>query len=140
VYLSNFENIQIGDGFSMEKTITSAMVQMFADFTGDLNPIHLDDEYCKARGLGSRSVHGLLTASFLSGFIGMHFPGEGSICLSHRIEFITPVRVGDTIRIAGRVVAKNNDNAFKLNIVTLKFEIRTQDGVLAAKCTSKVSV
>lgn len=140
MHLPRFESIRIGDGFSMERTVTSAMVRQFADFTGDHNPVHMDDEYCKVRGLGSRSVHGLLTTSFISGIIGMHFPGEGSICLSHSIDFITPVRVGDTIRISGRVVDKNNDNALKLNILTLKFEIRTQDGTLAAKCTSKVSV
>ncbi len=140
MHLSRFESISVGDGISMEKTVTSAMVQLFADFTGDYNPVHMDDEYCRSRGLGSRSVHGLLTASFISGIIGMQFPGEGSICLSHKIDFITPVRVGDTIRISGRVVDKNNENALKLNILTLKFEIRTHEGVLAAKCTSKVSV
>lgn len=135
-----YEDIKTGDSYTLEKTITAEMVKFFSDFTGDSNPVHMDDEYCMAHGLGSRTVHGFLTMSFISNIIGMHLPGEGSVCLSHNIEFMTPVKIGDTVRIKGTVIGKSNDNALKLNIVTIKFIITNLNGSMNAKCTSKVSI
>jgi 3-hydroxybutyryl-CoA dehydratase len=137
---NSYESIKIGDSITIEKTITSEMVRAFSDFTGDLNPVHMDDEYCRQHSLGQRSVHGFLTMSFLSYIIGMHLPGKGSVCLSHNIDFLTPVRVGDTIRITGKVVAKTDENGLGLKIVTMKFTVEDQNGILNAKCTSKVSI
>ena len=45
------------------------MVQTFADFTGDYNPVHMDEKYCLENGMESRIAHGMLILSFLSTLI-----------------------------------------------------------------------
>ncbi|MEL7567973.1 MAG: MaoC family dehydratase, partial [Dehalobacterium sp.] len=114
--------IKIGDTFSLEKTISLEMVQNFADFSGDYNPVHMDDKYCQEHGLGSRVVHGMLLLSFLSTFIGMHLPGPGALWLSQSIDFISPVRIDDSIKITGKVTGQDHTNALGLNIIVIKIE------------------
>lgn len=131
--------IKIGDTFSLEKTISSEMVQTFADFSGDYNPVHMDDNYCLEHGLGSRVVHGMLVLSFLSTFIGMHLPGPGALWLSQSMDFISPVRIDDRVKITGRVTDQVNKTSLGLNIIAIKIEITNQLGKKVARGTVKVS-
>lgn len=137
---SKYEEINAGDSYLLEKNITDEMVQNFADFTGDYNPVHMDEKYCATHGLNSRIAHGMLVLSFLSTFIGMYLPGEGSVWMSQAIDFVSPVKIGDTVKITGRVIDKNSTNALGLNIITLKIEISNQYGNLVARGHVKVSL
>jgi 3-hydroxybutyryl-CoA dehydratase len=140
VQQGKYDEIDPGLSYTLEKTITKEVVQSFADLTGDYNPVHMDDEYCHQMGISQRTVHGLLTTSYISAFIGMHLPGEGSVCLSHHFDYITPLKVGDSIKIIGTVIKKDNDNALGLNIITIKFRIYNQCDLLVVRGISKVSV
>src|SRR5260221_7544721 len=91
------EDLTIGMSATYARTITSADVTMFAAVSGDLNPIHLDEDYAAASVFGGRIVHGMLSASFLSAAIGMQLPGPGAIYISQALRFCAPVRIGDTV-------------------------------------------
>lgn len=132
--------IKPGDTRTLEKTITEEMVQAFADFSGDYNPVHMDESYCREHGLGSRIVHGMLLLSFLSTLIGMYLPGNGSVWLSQNIDFIFPVKIGDTIKISGRIIKKDNSNALSMEIIEMKIDVHNQQGNRVARGTVKVSV
>jgi 3-hydroxybutyryl-CoA dehydratase len=127
-----------GDSYTLEKEITCELVQSFAQLSGDYNPAHMDDKYCQEHGSSFRTAHGLLSTAFISCIIGMHLPGEGSICLSHSFDFIAPVKIGDTIKITGKIIKKDNDNALRQNIIVLKFEVYNQTGTLVIRGTSRV--
>lgn len=137
---SKYQNLNIGDSYSLKKEITPEMVRTFADFTGDYNPVHMDDTFCKVHGMESRIVHGMLILSFLSTVIGMHLPGEGSVWLSQNIDFVTPARIGDTVTITAEVIGKDNDNALKLNKVQMKITVTNQLGAKVARGTVKVLI
>ncbi len=47
---------------SYEFLVTSAEVDLFADISGDYNPIHVDSEYSRRTIYGQRIVHGVLSA------------------------------------------------------------------------------
>lgn len=138
--VKKFNKIQIGDCYSLEKYISKEMVQSFSDYTGDYNPVHMDEHYCRLHGIGSRIAHGMLILSFLSTLIGMYLPGEGSVWMSQSIDFISPVLIGETIRITGKVTEKSDTNALKLNIITMKIDINTLSGKKVARGTVKVSI
>ncbi len=135
-----FNLINIGDSSSLEKTITEEMVDNFADLTGDYNPVHMDKQYCIEHGLESRVVHGMLMLSYLSTLIGMHLPGEGALWMSQSIDFISPVRINDTIKITGKVIEKIDTNALGLNIIVLKIDIKNQHGKKVARGNVRVSI
>jgi 3-hydroxybutyryl-CoA dehydratase len=92
-----YEDIQLGQSASMEKTVTERDVQMFGEATGDLNPLHFDQAYAAKTIFRGRVAHGALSIGFISAVIGMKLPGEGTIFVSARTDFKAPVRIGDTV-------------------------------------------
>jgi acyl dehydratase len=72
-------------------------VRRFIDITGDVNPLHVDDDFAASTRFGRRVLHGMLTASIFSTMVGMLIPGPGAIYRSQSLTFLRPVHVGDTV-------------------------------------------
>jgi 3-hydroxybutyryl-CoA dehydratase len=91
------EDLKVGDSASFSKTVTAADIDLFAQVTGDTNPVHLDEAYAAKTMFKGRIAHGMLTASYISTVIGTRLPGPGSIYLGQNLKFRAPVRAGDTV-------------------------------------------
>src|ERR1041385_8526220 len=91
------------------KTVTEADVVLFAGISGDINPVHLDNDFAKDTMFKGRIAHGMLTASFISTVIGTKLPGPGCIYVSQNLKFKAPVRIGDTVN--ARVTVTSVDEA-----------------------------
>jgi len=94
---SRIDDFFAGQHVTLTKTFTDDDVRRFVDITGDVNPLHVDDEFAAKTRFGRRVIHGMLTASILSTMVGMILPGTGAIYRSQTIEFLLPVHVGDTV-------------------------------------------
>jgi 3-hydroxybutyryl-CoA dehydratase len=92
-----YEDLQVGQSATLEKTVTERDIQMFGDATGDHNPVHFDESYAQGTLFRGRVAHGVLSIGFISAVIGMQLPGEGTIFVSAKVEFKAPVRIGDTV-------------------------------------------
>lgn len=92
-----YEDLVLGQSASMEKTVTERDVQIFGEATGDLNPVHFDEDYARKTIFRGRVAHGALSIGFISAVIGMKLPGAGTIFVSARTDFKAPVRIGDTV-------------------------------------------
>jgi len=101
-----------------EITITDEMVRSFAELTGDKNPIHLDDDYAKHSRFGRRIAHGMLVSSFISTIIATDYPGEGSIYVNQKLNFILPCYIGD--KLVYRINEIEEENG-KYTLSTLVF-------------------
>jgi 3-hydroxybutyryl-CoA dehydratase len=88
---------KIGDSAQLSKTIKDEDIRIFAEVTGDKNPLHLDDEFASKTIFKRRIAHGILTAGLISSVIGNRLPGNGTIYLSQTLNFLAPVYVGDEI-------------------------------------------
>lgn len=88
---------KIGDSAQLSKTIKDEDIRVFAEVTGDKNPLHLDDEFASKTIFKRRIAHGILTAALISSVIGNRLPGNGTIYLSQTLNFLAPVYVGDEI-------------------------------------------
>ncbi len=91
------EDLSIGMEASYEREVTEELVNLFAEVSGDSNPVHMDEEYAKTTRFKGRIAHGLLTASFVSTVLGTQLPGPGCIYLHQDLVFRFPVRFGDTV-------------------------------------------
>ena len=69
------EDIKIGMIEKFKVKITEKMQNDFREITGDVNPMHLDDEFANKNGFNKKLVFGMLTASFFS-TLGL---GSGSV-------------------------------------------------------------
>ncbi|WP_341914880.1 MaoC family dehydratase [Ferrovibrio terrae] len=91
------EDLQVGMSAVFEKTVTEADIVMFADVSGDTNPVHLNEAFAAATPFKGRIAHGMLGASLLSTVFGTKLPGPGCIYVSQDLRFKAPVRIDDTV-------------------------------------------
>lgn len=101
-----YDSLEIGDGFTWSRIITSEDVQGFADVTGDDNPLHLDAEYAATTDFGRPVVHGVFILGLASKVLGRDFPGHGSVAVSLSAKFLRPVPVGEEVTIEVKVAEK----------------------------------
>jgi acyl dehydratase len=89
--------LQIGQKASRSLMLTAAHVQMFAEMTGDYNPLHFDQDFAAKTKFGRLVVQGGLTTGLLHALVAMELPGPGTVFLSQEWKFPAPVYIGDTI-------------------------------------------
>lgn len=94
VYL---DDLKPGMSATIDNEVTDHHVQLFAEATGDFNPLHFDEEFARKTLFRGRVAHGVLSVGFISALIGTRLPGEGTIFVSASIVFKSPVRIGDTV-------------------------------------------
>lgn len=104
--MNTYERIQVGDSFKMDRLITAEDVQMFAEVTGDDNPIHVDPEYAAASRFGKPVVHGVLLLGLISKVLGRDYPGHGSVAVGISCRFLRPVPVGSEVTVEIKISEK----------------------------------
>ncbi len=104
--MATFDEINIGDTAERTTIITDEMIRLFAQCSGDMNPVHLDEEYAKNTIFKERIAHGILVTGLISAVMGCDFPGEGSIYVSQTVNFLRPVKIGDTITAKVEAIEK----------------------------------
>ena len=93
------KELTVGQSYEKTFTITAELIERFAEVTGDHNPIHLNEDYAAKSIFKQRVAQGMLQAGLLSGILGFHFPGVGTIYLSQTLKFIKPVFIDDQITL-----------------------------------------
>lgn len=85
-------------GFKASATvkITDKMVRQFAEMSGDINPIHLDDDYAKTTRFGRRIAHGMILGALVSRLMNEKI-GAGGIYLAQSLKFSNPVYIDEEI-------------------------------------------
>ena len=105
--------------FSLIKKFTKEDVILFSRLSGDLNPIHLDDEYCKNTIFKYPICHGMLGSSLFSNLMGNNL--NGSIYLSQTLRFIKPVYIDEEIEAIVEINQYLKEkNMLKLNTYVIK--------------------
>jgi 3-hydroxybutyryl-CoA dehydratase len=117
-------DFQISEKASITKEIKDEDIESYADITGDRNPLHLDDAFASTTRFKGRIAHGLLSAGLISAVLGMKLPGPGAIYLSQSLNFVAPVRPGDTLTAEVEVAEWKETK----KIIRLKTRCYNQEG------------
>jgi 3-hydroxybutyryl-CoA dehydratase len=99
-----FEDLSEGQSAEMTRVASAAVIEAFAELSGDVNPIHLDEAYAKTTPFGGRIAHGMLEAAYISAVMGTKLPGPGVVYMKQSLNFRRPVRLGDSV--TARVTVK----------------------------------
>jgi len=133
---ADFDAIKVGDTRTLTRTIGEADVRRFVEMTGDDNPLHVDRAYAEATSFRDIVVHGMLGASFISTVIGTQLPGPGALWVAQNLEFLLPVRLGDTLQVICGVTAKHDRD----RLLELDTRIVNQSGQTVLSGSGKVKV
>jgi 3-hydroxybutyryl-CoA dehydratase len=98
------DEIDLRETAEFSKTISESDVYLYAGVTGDMNPAHIDEEYAGRTFFKTRIAHGMLAAGLISAVIGTRLPGPGTIYVRQELNFLAPVRIGDTITARVEVI------------------------------------
>ncbi len=106
-----FEDLSVGMEATYAKKITEGDVRAFADLSGDVNPVHLSDDFAAGTIFKKRIAHGFLTGSLFSTVLGTKLPGPGCIYLSQSMKFRAPVYIGDEVVATLRITGLDTDRS-----------------------------
>ena len=117
-------------------TITNVMMRSFMRISGDVNPMHTDNEFSQKYGFSGKVVYGMLTSAFYSKLVGVYLPGKYALLQGIDITFQKPVYIGDELRVSGYVHHINE--AYKQ--IEIKAWITNQEEVQISRAKIKVGV
>ncbi len=84
------------------RVVTREDVRAYAEISGDRNPLHLDDDAARAAGFPGVIAHGMFTMGHLATAISS-WVGADAFVRRMRVQFRSPVSIGNTIVAGGRV-------------------------------------
>lgn len=137
-----YDELNAGDTASTSHVVTERDLILFATVSGDVNPVHLDEEFAAATPFKGRIAHGMLSGALISAAIACELPGPGTIYIGQEMSFLRPVRLGDEIRIELEVLEKLPKNRLKIATQVINQEgKKVVDGVATVMApTEKVKV
>ncbi|HEX2518171.1 MAG TPA: MaoC/PaaZ C-terminal domain-containing protein [Castellaniella sp.] len=99
--------LKVGDHVRFSKTVAESDVYLFAGITGDLAPVHTNQQYMSQSFYGQRIVHGVLVMGFMSTTSSMMVArvsdeeaGEVPVSLGYdRVRFVKAALIGDTVTV-----------------------------------------
>ena len=130
----SIDDIQVGLRTRITKTVSESDVYLFAGLTGDLDPNHVDEEYCRKTSLGHRVAHGALILGYTSAAstrILQDFDRPMVSVGYDRIRFLKPVYFGDTLTIDYEITGLEREK----DRTVARIEVKNQDDVLVAVAT-----
>lgn len=130
------EDIKVGMEESFQATITEEMMKKFLDITGDVNPLHNDEEFARDKNHPGIVAYGMLTASFISTLGGVYLPGKNCLIQGVEVKFKKPVYIGDTLTITG-VVDEVHESVRQ---IVIKVTIKNQNGRVVSKGVLRAGV
>ncbi|WP_308874304.1 MaoC family dehydratase [Thiothrix subterranea] len=103
--MARFDEILVGQVAELEHVVTDKDLERFVELSGDDNRLHVDPTYAARTSFKKPVAHGMLGVSFISTIIGTRLPGDGALWFAQNLEFLLPVRVGDTLTVRAEGVA-----------------------------------
>ena len=120
------EDVKVGDELPplVKGPIQQIQLTRYAGASGDFNPIHQDEEFAKAAGMGGVFAHGMLSMGFVAQAV-TDWAGAGTV-RKIGVRFTGLVRLKDTVTCRGRVLATSSGG--DAHLVDLEVWVENQRG------------
>ena len=130
-----FEDVKVGDEIPhlVKGPIRQIQLTRYAGASGDFNPIHVDEEFAKAAGMGGVFAHGMLSMGFVAQAL-TDWAGAGSV-RKVGVRFAALVRPGDVVTCKGKVLSKSSKDDEHLIELEIWAENQKGEKVVTGKAT-----
>jgi len=118
--------------------ITQEKINLYAEASGDFNPIHVDESFAATTPFGGTIAHGMLNLAYVSEMMTSAFGKSWLSGGKLRAKFKESARPGDTLTITGKIdcIEKKSDVSYANCI----FEVRNQkdETIVAGEVTVRL--
>ena len=130
-----FDDVKVGDELPplVKGPIQQIQLTRYAGAAGDFNPIHQDDEFARAAGMGGVFAHGMLSMGFVAQAV-TDWAGAGAV-RKIGVRFVGLVRLKDTVTCRGRVLGKSSKDDGHLVDLEVWAENQRGEKVVTGKAT-----
>lgn len=104
-----WEELCAGDKARSSINVTQEYINRFAEVSGDNNPIHINQQYAEKTVFKKCIGHGLISLSEISKIVGTQMPGYGAVFINEKIDYLSPIYVGDTVITEIEIVEINRE-------------------------------
>jgi 3-hydroxybutyryl-CoA dehydratase len=108
------------------KHITQEKISLYAEASGDFNPIHVDESFAAKTPFGGTIAHGMLNLAYVSEMMTSAFGQSWVSGGKLRAKFKESSRPGDTLTIAGKIDCIEQKS--NVSYANCNFECRNQKG------------
>jgi acyl dehydratase len=119
-----YEALEVGQTARYTRTVGERDIQLFAEVSGDRNPVHLDAEYAATSMFKERIAHGMFSGALISAAVACELPGPGTIYVGQSMRFTAPVKLGDTLTVRLEILEKLPK--FRVRVATQVFNQRDE--------------
>lgn len=117
------------------RVVTQDQLHLYAEASGDHNPLHLDEQFAAATMFGRTIAHGMLVLAFISEMMTAAFGERWLRAGALDVRFRAPVFPGDEVQAVGTlregggkvydVVVRNQDG---VDVITGTATVGASDG------------
>lgn len=126
------DNFFLGQESSISRKVSSSDILSMARVSGDMNPLHTDENYATKNFFGRRIAHGLFCLGMVSNILGTRLPGEGTILVSETINYKMPVYIDDTITTTVTIL----EIQYEKDKITFAYKCVNQNGGIVTDGTA----
>ena len=119
-----FDEVKVGDSASLSRTLTKEDIELFAVMSGDVNPVHVDEQFAHDDMFHQIVAHGMWGGALISTVLGTELPGPGAVYRSQTLNFRRPILPGDTVVVSVTVREKRPAH----HGILLDCRVTNQDG------------
>jgi acyl dehydratase len=119
-------DVKVGQRARRTQTVTAREVELYAQITGDRNPLHFDADFAAKTRFGRLVAQGGIASGMLNALVAMDLPGPGTVFLSQTLTYKAPTYLGDTLTAEIEVLSVKPDKP----VCQLKATITNQDGTV----------
>jgi acyl dehydratase len=124
--------LRVGQRARRTQTVTAHEVELYAQITGDRNPLHFDADFAARTRFGRLVAQGGIASGMLNALVAMDMPGPGTVFLSQTLTYKAPTYLGDTLTAEIEVLSLKPDKP----VCQLRATISNQAGavLLVGEC------
>ena len=123
---------------TVEKTVDQARIEMYAQASGDFNPIHVDEDFAAQTQFGGTIAHGMMIAAAISEMMSAAFGTDWARSGKMKIRFRSPVKPGQRVTARGSVRSVAESESGRR--ITCSVSVDKDDGETAIAGTTEVEV
>ena len=123
---------------SITKHITQEKINLYAEASGDFNPIHVDESFAAQTPLGGTIAHGMLILAYISEMMTLAF---GRSWLSQgklSVRFKAPAHPGDILTVSGEIDSIEDGNGVSYANCSLECHNQRDEAIVTGQAVVRL--